>query len=101
MARHLKFLFLVFALNNFLIASEDQYGWVQDVVGIDKNVFNYKEGSDLDLELYLKNSFLFKFIFSIIFPLSNKKAIGKTVMKPTANLAALNVNGPMLSIPVS
>ena len=57
MARHLKFLFLVFALNNFLIASEDQYGWVQDVVGIDKNVFNYKEGSDLDLELYLKNSF--------------------------------------------
>ena len=57
MAKHLKLFFLIFALNNFLIASEDQYGWVQDVVGIDKNVFNYKEGSDLDLELYLKNSF--------------------------------------------
>ena len=50
---------------------------------------------------YLKKSFLSKLIFSIIFPLSTNKAIGKTVTKPTKNLAALKVNGPILSIPVS
>ena len=33
------------------------YGWVQDIVGIDEDVFNYVEGSDEDLELYLRSSF--------------------------------------------
>ena len=33
------------------------YGWVEDIVGIDEEVFNYVDGSDEDLELYLKSSF--------------------------------------------
>ena len=31
--------------------SAKEYGWVQDVVGIDENAFNYVDGSDPDLEL--------------------------------------------------
>ena len=60
-----------------------------------------KNNDKLIKNRYLKKSFLSKFIFSIIFPLSTNKAIGKTVTKPTKNLAALKVNGPILSIPVS
>ena len=60
-----------------------------------------KNNDKLIKNRYLKKSFLSKLIFSIIFPLSTNKAIGKTVTKPTKNLAALKVNGPILSIPVS
>ena len=38
-------------------SSGPDYGWVEDIVGIDEDVFNYVEGSDEDLELYLKSSF--------------------------------------------
>ena len=38
-------------------SSGSGYGWVEDIVGIDEDVFNYVEGSDEDLELYLKSSF--------------------------------------------
>ena len=57
MIRSLKLLFLVVFLNNFSFAS-NEYGWVEDIVGIDENDFNYVEGSDPDLELYVKNLFL-------------------------------------------
>ena len=57
MLKSLKTIFLAFVVNNFLISSDDEYGWVQDIVGIDNDAFNYQEGTDLDLELYLKNSF--------------------------------------------
>ena len=56
MIRSLKLLFLVVFLNNFSFAS-NEYGWVEDIVGIDENAFNYVEGSDPDLELYVKNLF--------------------------------------------
>ena len=47
------------------------------------------------------NKYLFDIIPVKIFFLSNINAIGKIVKKPTKNLAALNDNGPILSIPVS
>ena len=53
-----KILLLLTFLAFFRISADDhEYGWVQDIVGIDKNVFNYVEGSDPDLEMYLKSSF--------------------------------------------
>ena len=52
MIRSLKLLFLVVFLNNFSFAS-NEYGWVEDIVGIDENAFNYVEGSDPDVELYV------------------------------------------------
>ena len=60
------------------------------------------KNKDIPIKIkYLKNNFLFEFISSLIFPLSNIKAMGNTVKNPTKNLEALNVNGPILSIPVS
>ena len=59
MIRSLKLLFLVVFLNNFSFAS-NEYGWVEDIVGIDENAFNYADGSDPDLELYVKNLFFFE-----------------------------------------
>ena len=56
MFRSLKSLFLIILINNYLFAS-NEYGWVQDIVGIDEDKFNYEDGSDPDLELYLKSSF--------------------------------------------
>ena len=56
MFRPLKLLFLIIFINSYSYASSE-YGWVQDVVGIDENAFNYVEGSDPDLELYVKNLF--------------------------------------------
>ena len=50
---------------------------------------------------YLKNLGLFNFFCLIIFFFSKNKANGKIVIKPTRNRAALKVNGPILSIPVS
>ena len=50
---------------------------------------------------YFENNLLFDLISGNIFFLSTIKAIGKTVIKPTKNLAELKDNGPMLSIPVS
>ena len=38
-------------------SSSNEYGWVQDIVGIEEDAFNYVEGSDPDLELYVKNAF--------------------------------------------
>ena len=53
-----KILFFLTFLAIFRISADDhEYGWVQDIVGIDENVFNYVEGSDPDLEMYLKSSF--------------------------------------------
>tara|TARA_B100000579_G_scaffold134138_1_gene108567 strand:- start:100 stop:2193 length:2094 start_codon:yes stop_codon:yes gene_type:complete len=53
-----KILLLLTFLAFFKISADDhEYGWVQDIVGIDENVFNYVEGSDPDLEMYLKSSF--------------------------------------------
>lgn len=53
-----KILLLLTFLAFFRISADDhEYGWVQDIVGIDENVFNYVEGSDPDLEMYLKSSF--------------------------------------------
>ena len=49
-----KILLLLTFLAFFRISADDhEYGWVQDIVGIDENVFNYVEGSDPDLELSL------------------------------------------------
>ena len=56
MFRFLKSLLLIILINNYLFASSE-YGWVQDIVGIDEDKFNYEDGSDPDLELYLKSSF--------------------------------------------
>ena len=53
-----KILLLLTFLAFFRISADDhEYGWVQDIVGIDENVFNYVEGSDPDLEMYIKSSF--------------------------------------------
>ena len=53
-----KILLLLTFLAFFRISADDhEYGWVQDIIGIDENVFNYVEGSDPDLEMYLKSSF--------------------------------------------
>ena len=38
-------------------SAPNDYGWVQDIVGIDEEAFNYVDGSDPDLELYVKNAF--------------------------------------------
>ncbi len=46
-------------------------------------------------------SFDFELISIFIFFLSKNIANGIIVKKPTTNLAELNVNGPILSIPVS
>ena len=56
MFRSIKSLLLIILINNYLFASSE-YGWVQDIVGIDEDKFNYEDGSDPDLELYLKSSF--------------------------------------------
>tara|TARA_A100001234_G_scaffold82892_1_gene72944 strand:- start:1425 stop:3515 length:2091 start_codon:yes stop_codon:yes gene_type:complete len=37
--------------------TQADYGWLQDVVGIDIKEFEYTEGSDHELELYTKKSF--------------------------------------------
>ena len=50
---------------------------------------------------YFIKSFDFEIISSLIFFLSNNKASGNIVKKPTINLAELKVNGPILSMPVS
>ena len=52
MFRSIKSLLLIILINNYLFASSE-YGWVQDIVGIDEDKFNYEDGSDPDLELYL------------------------------------------------
>ena len=54
----------------------------------------------------IKNERLKKFIVSVLnsdlnFFISNNKTNGVIAKKPMKNLTALNVNGPMLSIPVS
>ena len=56
MLRALRTFLLLLLINNYLLASSE-YGWVQDIVGIDENRFNYEDGSDADLELYLKTAF--------------------------------------------
>ena len=49
----------------------------------------------------LKNWFFLFLIWLFIFLLSNNKTKGATAKKPTKNLTELNVNGPILSMPVS
>ena len=36
----------------------EEYKWVQDIINIDAEKFNYKEGSDKNLELYTKSLFV-------------------------------------------
>ena len=36
----------------------EEYKWVQDIINIDPEKFNYKEGSDKNLELYTKSLFV-------------------------------------------
>ena len=43
--------FLLLFFNLSLLA---EYGWLEEVVGIDLKEFDYKEGSDKELELYTK-----------------------------------------------
>ena len=40
----------------FSLAAE--YEWLSDIVGIDQSKFNYKEGSDPELELYVKENYV-------------------------------------------
>ena len=47
------------------------------------------------------NNFVLEFISFLILFFSIKIANGNIVKKPTKNLEELNVNGPILSIPVS
>ena len=47
-------IFLLFFSAQSIIA---EYGWVQDIVGIDEESFNYVDGSDPDLEKYTTNPF--------------------------------------------
>ena len=47
-------LFLLVCSTQYVVAD---YGWVQDLVGIEEESFNYVEGSDPDLEKYTKNAF--------------------------------------------
>ena len=35
-----------------------EYEWLSDVVGIDQSKFNYKDGSDPELELYVKENYV-------------------------------------------
>ena len=46
--------FLLLFFNFSLLA---EYGWLEEVVGIDLKEFDYKEGSDKELELYTKKTF--------------------------------------------
>ena len=47
----MRSIFLLLFLNFSLLA---EYGWLEEVVGIDKKEFNYVEGSDKELEVYTK-----------------------------------------------
>ena len=47
-------IFLLLFFNFSLLA---EYGWLEDVVGIDLEEFEYLEGSDKELELYTKKTF--------------------------------------------
>ncbi len=47
-------LFFLVCSTQYVVAD---YGWVQDLVGIEEESFNYVEGSDPDLEKYTKNAF--------------------------------------------
>jgi len=51
--KYLSIFFLFFSVQSMVA----EYGWVQDLVGIDEESFNYVEGSDPDLENYTKNAF--------------------------------------------
>ena len=44
---------------NFSLLAE--YGWLEDVVGIDLKEFEYLEGSDKELELYTKKTFFYRY----------------------------------------
>ena len=46
--KYLSILFLFFSAQSMVA----DYGWVQDLVGIKEESFNYVEGSDPDLEKY-------------------------------------------------
>ena len=50
--KYLSIFFLFFSAQNIFA----EYGWVQDLVGIDEESFNYVEGSDPDLENYTTRS---------------------------------------------
>ena len=50
----MRSIFLLLFLNFSLLA---EYGWLEEVVGIDKKEFDYVEGSDKELELYTKKTF--------------------------------------------
>ena len=79
-----------YQLTNYIKKKYDVYPY--DKINKNLEIFQNK---------YLKKSFWSKLTFSLILRLSNNRAIGKTVMNPTTNLAALKVKGPILSIPVS
>ena len=51
--KYLSILFLFFSAQSMVA----DYGWVQDLVGIKEESFNYVEGSDPDLEKYTTNPF--------------------------------------------
>lgn len=53
----LKKLLPIFLLPLFSQPVIADYGWVQDLVGIEEKDFNYEDGSDPDLENYTKNPF--------------------------------------------
>ena len=46
--KYLSIFFLSFSTQSIVA----DYGWVQDLVGIEEESFNYVEGSDPDLEKY-------------------------------------------------
>ena len=48
----------------FSMAAE--YEWLSDVVGIDQSKFNYKDGSDPELELYVKENYVNDIKLSLI-----------------------------------
>jgi len=47
--------FLLYFISLFAMT---EYGWVQDIENIDPKKFNYEEGSDPDLDLYVKPTFV-------------------------------------------
>ena len=51
--KYLSIFFLFISVQNMFA----DYGWVQDLVGIDEESFNYVEGTDPDLENYTKDAF--------------------------------------------
>ena len=51
--KYLSIFFLFISVQNMFA----DYGWVQDLVGIDEESFNYVEGRDPDLENYTKDAF--------------------------------------------